>query len=73
MNEQVTQQAEPTVTISLTAVQFNTVMTGLNELPFKLVGNLIPDLVKQVQAQVQQAQSAEMPPEPVEVKKVAKK
>lgn len=73
MNEQVTKQGEPTVTISLTAVQFNTVMTGLNELPFKLVGNLIPELVKQVQSQVQQTQSAEAVVEPVEVKKAAKR
>jgi len=72
MNEQVT-QTEPTVNLTLTATQFNVVMTGLNELPFKLVGNLIPELVKQVQAQVQQAQSAEMRPEPVEVKRAAKK
>jgi hypothetical protein len=55
MNEQVS-QAEPTVTVTLTASQFNVVMAGLNELPFKVVGNFIPELVKQVQAQVQQAQ-----------------
>lgn len=48
------QKVEPTVKLVLTAIQFNTIMAGLGELPNKVVANLIPELVKQVQAQVKQ-------------------
>lgn len=46
-------QAEPTVTLSVNAQQFNIIMAGLGELPHKHVGTLINDLVAQVQPQVQ--------------------
>ena len=48
------QKTEPTVKITLTPIQFNTIMAGLGELPNKLVANLIPERVKQVQSQVKQ-------------------
>ena len=46
------EKKEPTGNLVLTANQFNVIMAGLNELPHKAVGALIPELVKQVQAQV---------------------
>lgn len=46
--------ADPTVTVKLTAQQFNVIMAGLGELPHKHVGGLIGELVAQVQPQVNQ-------------------
>ena len=43
---------EATVKLEVTAVQFNVIMNALNELPFKVVGAIIPELVQQVQAQI---------------------
>ena len=43
---------EATVKLVVTAVQFNVIMNALNELPFKVVGAIIPELVQQVQAQI---------------------
>jgi hypothetical protein len=43
---------EATVNLAVTAVQFNVIMNALNELPFKVVGAIIPELVQQVQAQI---------------------
>jgi hypothetical protein len=63
MTEQ-TKVEEATVKLEVTAVQFNVIMTALNELPFKVVGAVIPELVRQVQSQIQTAPSGiPFPPE----------
>jgi len=54
---------EATVKLVVTAVQFNVIMNALNELPFKVVGTIIPELVQQVQAQIS---SNPLPAETVE-------
>ena len=54
---------EATVNLVVTAVQFNVIMNALNELPFKVVGTIIPELVQQVQAQIS---SNPLPAETVE-------
>lgn len=54
-NAEVVEQKEPTVKVLLTAQQFNVIMAGLGELPHKHVGNLINDLVAQVQPQINSA------------------
>lgn len=54
---------EATVKLEVTAVQFNVIMNALNELPFKVVGAIIPELVQQVQAQIS---SNPLPAETVE-------
>jgi hypothetical protein len=59
------QHKEPTVNVVLTAKQFNIVMAGLGELPHKHVGNLINELVAQVQPQVEEkppAKASKAPP-----------
>ncbi len=63
MTEQ-TKAEEATVKLEVTAVQFNVIMTALIELPFKVVGGVIPELVRQVQSQIQTAPSGiPFPPE----------
>ena len=63
MTEQ-TKAEEATVKLEVTAVQFNVIMTALNELPFKVVGGVIPELVRQVQSQIQAAPGGSpFPPE----------
>lgn len=52
------EKTEPTVQLSVNAQQFNIIMAGLGELPHKHVGNLINDLVAQVQPQVSAGQPA---------------
>ena len=43
---------EKTVTLVVTAQEFNAIMAGLSELPHKLSANVIASLAKQVQEQV---------------------
>jgi tetrahydromethanopterin S-methyltransferase subunit G len=43
---------EKTVTLTVTAQEFNIIMAGLSELPHKVSANVIAALSKQVQEQV---------------------
>lgn len=43
---------EKTVTLVVNAQEYNVILAGLSELPHKLSANIINNLVKQVQEQV---------------------
>lgn len=49
-----TQQQEETVTLTVNPRQFNVIVAGLGELPYKVSNEVLQVLVAQVQKQVQQ-------------------
>lgn len=49
---------DPTLNISLTVTAVNTILAGLQELPFKVADPIMKDVIQQAQSQLAQQQEA---------------
>jgi hypothetical protein len=57
MTEETTQE-DPTLTLSLKVTEVNTILAGLQELPFKVADPLLKNIIIQAQTQLGQTSEA---------------